>query len=98
MSECTDNDRLERSACGDHFSGELQHCVAKASWATWPDGMVHMTASQSVIDNCWREGTKGEIADPATLGYEQDDHGRWRMPMSEEDRARLAAVREAQDG
>lgn len=94
MAECVDNDRIERIGCELSYSGELQHCVARVSWSEWPDGRAHMTASLSVIEECWRKGKGGEMADPSTLGFEVDDNGRWRKPLDEAARARLAAWRE----
>ena len=93
MSECTDNDRLGVFACGDCYSGELQHSLAKVLWSDWPDGRAHDTASLSVIDTCWRKGTNGQMADPVTLGFVKDSNNRWRMPMSDEDRERLRQAR-----
>lgn len=94
MAECVDNPATGRFACGDTYSGELQHCVAKVPWADWPDGLAHVTASLSVIEACWRKGTNGQMANPADLGFVQDEGGRWRSPMSEEDRERLRQARE----
>lgn len=93
MAECSDNDRTDRIGCGLSYSGELQHSVAVVPWSEWPDGRAHMTASLSVIDECWRKGTKGQMADPASLGFECDDNGRWRRPMDEETKTRLAEMR-----
>ena len=98
MASCVDNDRLNSQGCGATFSGELQHSTAKVDWSEWEDGRAHITASLSVIDKCWAKGTDGHMADPATLGFEEDSTGRWRMPMSDEDRERLAALREGDDG
>lgn len=92
MSACTDNTRLGRIGCGATFSGALQHCVARVPWSRFPDGLAHVTASLSVIDQCWRKGA--QMADPATLGFEQDQSGRWRRPMSETQRAHLAQIRQ----
>lgn len=86
-----DNDRTDRIGCGMEYSGELQHSVAKVPWSEWPDGRAHMTASLSVIDECWRKGENGGMADPTTQGFVQDPNsGRWRKPMDEETKARLA--------
>lgn len=93
MATCGDNERLGVFACGDCYSGELQHSVARVSWSDWPDGRAHVTASLSVIDTCWRKGKNGEMANPADLGFVKDANGRWRQPMSEEDRERLRAAR-----
>lgn len=35
-----------------------------------------------------------QCLDPATLGMERNAHGRWGYPGSDEDRERLAAMRE----
>lgn len=94
MSACTDSPRCGRIGCGQTYSGETQHCVARASWSTRPDGRVHITAARSVIDRLWSKGGT-EPADPATLGYEQDERGRWRMPMTDAERAEVAAIRGA---
>lgn len=79
---CVDNPVLGRIGCGATFGGEMQHCVAKVSWSTHPDGIAHITAKLSTIDLLWSKG-KTEPADPATLGLHQDDHGTWRRPARE---------------
>lgn len=93
VSTCTDNTRLGRIGCGATYGGELQHSVAAVPWSAHLDGFAHVTASLSVIDHCWNKG-KGQMADPATLGLEQDDGGRWRRPMTDEQRSRLAQIRQ----
>lgn len=93
MATCTNNDRLGRIGCGQTFSGEMQHCVASVPWSEWPDGLAHVTARLSVIDKCWSKGKGGVMANPADLGFVQDDRGVWRHPMTDEARARLAEVR-----
>ena len=92
MSHCTDNPRTGRHACGQTFGGELQHCVARASWSTHPDGRAHITAVGSLIDWLWVNGGH-EPANPAELGCTQDAGGRWRGPISDERRAQLVAMR-----
>ena len=91
MSTCTDSPATGRQGCGATFSGELQHCVARVPWSRHPDGLAHVTASLSVIDKCWTKG-KGQMADPAALGFEQDNNGRWRQPLTESQRVRLAQI------
>ena len=93
MSTCIDNPRLGRIGCGATYSGELQHAVAAVPWSRHPDGRAHVTASLSVIEKCWAKGG-GQMADPATLGYEQDGTGRWRQPMTDEQRTHLAEIRQ----
>lgn len=97
MSVCSDSPRNSRVSCGQTFGGELQHCVAAVSWSQFPDGRAHVTASLSVIDRLWSIGYgpkgDGEFANPADHGYEQDERGRWRMPMTDDERANVAAMR-----
>jgi hypothetical protein len=40
----------------------------------------------------------GQCADPLTLGMEPNQHGVWRHPSTDEDRARLAALRPPKRG
>lgn len=91
MATCSDNARLGRTGCGASYSGALQHSVARVPWSRHPDGLSHVTASLSVIDQCWEKG-RGVMADPVTLGFEQDSGGRWRRPLTESQRARLALI------
>jgi len=91
---CTHNPATGRLACGQSFGGELQHCVAPVSWSRFTDGLAHVTASLGLIEWLWRKGG-GEPADPASLGCTQDATGRWRRPISDEQRAALAARRAA---
>lgn len=92
MSTCRDNHRLGRIGCGASYSGNTQHSVATVSWSRHPDGQAHVTASLGVIERLWRN-QRTEMADPAALGYAQDSNGRWRQPMSEADKARMAVHR-----
>lgn len=78
MSKCVDNSRLGRIGCGQEYSGELQHAVAKVPWSQYPDGMAHITAFLSTIDKCWRKGENGVMANPKDLGFIQNDKGVWR--------------------
>ena len=80
-SKCVDNSRLGRIGCGQEYSGELQHSVAKVSWSEFPDGLAHVTAYLSTIDRCWSKG-KGEMLNPKDLGFVQNDKGVWRSPNS----------------
>lgn len=84
MATCVDNPRLGRIGCGQTFSGEMQHSVAKVTWSEHADGMAHITARLGTIEACWARGLgkngKGEMAHPATLGFHQDDRGVWRQP------------------
>jgi len=95
MSACTDSTTNHRKNCGQQFGGELQHCVARVSWSEFPDGLAHVTASLSVIERLWSLGFgpngSGELANPAIYGYEQDERGRWRMPMTDDERDALTA-------
>ncbi len=84
MSTCTDSPTAARIGCGQTYSGELQHCVARASWSTHPDGRAHITAARSTIDKLWAKGGS-EPANPAELEFEQDDRGRWRAPGADDD-------------
>lgn len=97
MSECKDSPRVGRISCGGTYGGELQHCVARVSWSQFPDGLAHVTASLSVIERLWSIGFgpkgSGEFANPADHGYEQDERGRWRMPMTDDERAQVATLR-----
>lgn len=92
MARCSDNPVLGRIGCGQTFGRETQHSVARVSWSRFPDGISHVTASLSVIDECWAKG-KGEMADPATLGFVQDERGRWRRPLTAAGRALFDAKR-----
>lgn len=92
MSVCVDNARLGRAGCGATYGGELQHSVARVPWSRHLDGLSHVTASVSVIDKCWDKGRNGIMADPASLGFEQDGNGRWRRPLTESQAARLAQI------
>lgn len=83
MSQCTDSPTAARTGCGSTYSGELQHCVARASWSSHPDGRAHVTASRSLIDAMWAKGG-AEPAEPSSLGFRQDERGRWRQPGEEE--------------
>lgn len=80
MARCTDNPATGRQACGAEFGGELQHCVAKVSWSTHPDGLAHITAVDSTIAKMWMKGKGGEPVHPAALGYVLTERGVWRMP------------------
>lgn len=92
MSECVTNTTLGRVGCGATFTGEMQHCVAKVAWSEHADGMAHITGRLSSIEKCWKKG--GEMVHPASVGLVQDDRGVWRAPISDEQRASLAALRE----
>jgi hypothetical protein len=92
VSTCTDNPRIGIIGCGQTYGGEMQHSVARVPWSTHPDGLAHITARLTNIELCWAKGDSA-MADPATVGLEPNDRGVWRMPMSDEDRDRLADVR-----
>ena len=91
MSACVDSPTTGRIGCGATYSGEMQHCVARADWSQHPDGRAHITASLSVLDKLWAKGASNQPANPVDHGMEQDDRGRWRVPLSDEAKATLAA-------
>ena len=79
---CHDNDRLGRTGCEAHYSGNMAHCVAKAAWSEHDDGYCHATFSTpSVADMHW---VRGVHTDPALVtkkgepALRQDDRGVWR--------------------
>lgn len=92
MSICTDSPRSGRIGCGATYTGELAHCVATAPWSTHPDGLAHITATDGVIARLWQLG-RTHPANPAEHGYTQDGRGRWRKPLTDDQRAALAALR-----
>lgn len=76
MSTCTDNPALGIIGCGGQFSGELQHCVAKASWSKHPDGRAHISGRLSTIDKLWVKSN--EPQNPALVeGLVQRENGKW---------------------
>lgn len=79
MAKCVDNERLGRIGCGQEYTGELQHSVAKVPWSQYPDGMAHITGSASTIEKCWHGNT---MVHPNTMGFTQDAKGIWRQPQS----------------
>ena len=89
MSRCADNPATGRIGCGQTFGGESQHCVARVPWSTHPDGRAHVTASLSTIEYMWTKGDGTHPADPSTLGYEPNANGRWRRPLTDEEREQM---------
>ena len=96
MASCSTNTRIGRIGCTDTFTGEMQHCVARASWSTHPDGIAHITASHGIIDQLWRLGNGREPANPAAhpdLFEQRSDTGRWSRVQTDEDRERWARLK-----
>jgi hypothetical protein len=92
---CSDNPATGRIGCGATGSGETQHCVAKVTWSTQPDGRAHISARLSTIDFLWAKGTDGQMANPADYGITPDSRGYWRRPADPANAERLARLKEA---
>jgi hypothetical protein len=86
MAQCVDSPRSGIIGCGVTYTGERQHCVARAPWSTHPDGRAHITGALSTIDKMWQKGG-AHPAHPADCGYVELEPGRWGTAMTEAVRA-----------